>query len=430
MNGNWKKELESIPLPSDLHSRSLLGIERAQAESVQRRRTRLAKPRPWVGALCILLLLFVGTAMLQPQVRAAIQKALQFVPGVGIVKTEEKPLKRLILKNSVTTQIGEGKITLSGVQIDDKMTFLILSGNQPSQRADQLELVDSSGVEFQIQRSTSTWSTAEWSASYWYNGKLDIHAGPAKIVLGESDKYEIPFTLVQAETVGSYEELGETVSMNGITITAVASREGENGRLSLLSQHPDDMRVADYGWYGIHNGKKLSVTDETGQPMQMKLIPGLFSPARDFHFRLGADANAAEKVYTLTIPEINMEVDDTVTIQVPTHSVDNLNIPFNLAGFPVTITRTERLTDKGPGLRLYLDLHFDPQASKSLHNFRIDARSHMARMNDQTGAIEYIEFSLENPDAKQMKLKLTNPQILVRGPWIFQLPATRYFQQR
>ncbi|WP_229717241.1 hypothetical protein [Paenibacillus aceti] len=46
--------------------------------------------------------------------------------------------------------------------------------------------------------------------------------------------------------------------------------------------------------------------------------------------------------------------------------------------------------------------------------------SSIAKLNEQTGAIEYIEFAIE-PGSKQVTLKLAQPSVVIRGPWTFDL---------
>jgi hypothetical protein len=65
-------------------------------------------------------------------------------------------------------------------------------------------------------------------------------------------------------------------------------------------------------------------------------------------------------------------------------------------------------------------------STKSLHSIRLDGISHSGKLNEQTGAMEYIEFDVE-PGIEEMKLTITRPQVLIRGPWTFRLPTDKYF---
>ena len=99
---------------------------------------------------------------------------------------------------------------------------------------------------------------------------------------------------------------------------------------------------------------------------------------------------------------------------------------FRLAGFPVTVTRTERLEDNQ--LRMYLDLHYQENADRSLHSFRIDTLSHNGKLHEQTRELEYLQIQVD-PGSKDMKLTFTSPQVVIRGPWVFEFSKDKYFQE-
>lgn len=429
LNHDWKRELESIPIPAELHRHSLSGISRAQKELDEslaggngKAALRRSRKSTFTTVAVALLVIILTITACQPQMIAGIQKMLQHVPGIGIVKQNARPMNRYVLEQPVTAQIGKGQIIVSGVLVDEEMTYLVMSGNLPSQKPDEILLENQDGTEFVVKRSMSSESSNQWTADFWHRGKLDIQDGPAKIMIEQLDRAEIPLTLVKAEAFGSYEEMGETAVLHDISITAVASRDGSKGRLSLFSQQPDNITIVDYGVYGIYNGRTLSVTDAAGNRLETELIRGTGGPARDFFFNL--DADKLSEIYTLHIPEINVKYNDHVTVKVPTQSVEHLNHTFSISGFPVTITRTERLEDDV--LRLYLDLHFNANADQSLHRIALNGMSHSGKLNEQTGAMEYIEFAIE-PGMKEIKLKIAEPEVLIRGPWSFRFQTDKYF---
>ncbi|WP_409341528.1 hypothetical protein [Paenibacillus sp. MBLB4367] len=420
MTNTVKREIETIPIPPELHRRSKLGIQAAKAEldAESRHGRRKTFYRRMAVALTAGVLL-VPMAVYHSQVVASIQKALQYVPGIGIVKEEEISAERYVLKHPVTAQIGRGEIAVTGMMVDDEMTLISISGTKTA-KLEHVIVRNGQGTEYTVNSSMSSWSPGEWSASFWFQGKM-IAGGQVELIAGDNPQTTIPLTLVKAESFDSYGDMGETMSVNGVTITAVASRTGEKAMISLLSQQPKELRIADYGLYGVHSDQKLTVTDESGTGYDIERIHSLASPAREFYFPISVNG---AKNYTLTIPEINTEYADQTTVQVPTVTVDHLNQTFEIAGFPVTIDRTERIGDNQ--LRLYVDLHYDEHAPRSLHSFRVDGMSHSAKMNERTGEIEYVQFDID-PGSKKIKLKIVRPEVLLRGPWTFRLPAERYF---
>ncbi|GEM_PF-4968830 len=82
--------------------------------------------------------------------------------------------------------------------------------------------------------------------------------------------------------------MGETATVNDVMITAILDLVEDKARVSLVARHSQDFYISDYGIYGVymHDENKLNVTDSTGQKMEIELIRGLGSPAREFYFKL------------------------------------------------------------------------------------------------------------------------------------------------
>jgi hypothetical protein len=422
MSNKIKQEIDKIPIPLDLHRRSLLGIEQVKLENEQSKLPsdkRHKNIKVIAAALVGLILLTVVIS--NTQVLAAIQKALQFVPGIGIVKEEDVPAERYVLKSPITKQIGEGSIVITGMMVDQQMTLISITGTNTT-RFERVKLVNELGAEFTVERSMSYWGSHDWTASFWYDGQLDLK-GSVKLLLEEKPEIVIPLTLVQAESFANYADMGETATVNGITITAIANRVDDKARFSLVAQHTKDLKIIDYGFFGLyaHENQKMNVKDSTGKNIPIEHIRGLSAPASEFYFKL-SEGNGNS--YSLTIPEIYTEAQDKVTLEIPTETTENLNQTFELAGFPVTITRIDRLDDKS--VRMYVDLHYNENTPASLHMFSLDNLSHNARVNDQTGELVYLEFEAD-PGRKMQKIMLARPEILIRGPWKFELPADKYF---
>ncbi|MYL34938.1 hypothetical protein GLW08_15235 [Pontibacillus yanchengensis] len=71
-----------------------------------------------------------------------------------------------------------------------------------------------------------------------------------------------------------------------------------------------------------------------------------------------------------------------------------MNLSFKIAGYPVeTITGLERTGDDK--LRINVDVHYDSNDARSLHMFRIKDKSHKAKFNSKTKAIQYLEYEVD-----------------------------------
>ncbi|MFB9328301.1 hypothetical protein ACFFSY_20420 [Paenibacillus aurantiacus] len=434
MSHDWKRDIDSIPLPSSLRERSLRGIAQAQAEiedeSVQVETSREVtggsrrRSRAFVALAACVAVLLLALASLQPSVRAALTRVVQFIPGFGIVKEEDKARDRYVLEHPVTIRLEDDEITITGMLVEENNVYISMAGNNPGQKPETIAVRNEAGEVYTIKTGMSTWSSHQWVADYWHEGSLDIGAETVMLTLGALHHPDIAIPLAKAESAASYAELGETMTRNGVMITAVAAHDGARGRITLVSTVPQGMSVIDYGLSGLTDGRRISLIGPEGMSYELEKEPALTAPTRVFYFDLNPSLDGA---YTLEIPEINVKYSDSASFTVPTETAEQLNITFDLAGFPVTITRTVRIGDNL--LRIYTDLHGDAEAARLLHFFNLAGRGFGAKLNDRTGAMEYIELGIERNE-KSIKLKAEDPQVLVRGPWTFRLDADRYFRMK
>ncbi|MBP3966014.1 hypothetical protein [Paenibacillus lignilyticus] len=418
-----KERLESIPIPPELGMRSRLGIQQAAAEQKQAIGTPISgamqpakKRRMAAVAAAIAVFLLMAALADHSRVWAALQKALQFVPGIGIVKEEDVPMERYVMKQPITVKVGEGSILITGFMSDEEMTYITMAGTDVP-RFKQIEVVNEKGMKFTLDSSMAVWGGAKWTSDFWHKGKLDL-SGSVQLILPLDPAVEVDVNLSRAATYASYSELGATDTAAGVSITAITDRMDEKVRVSLVARHSNDFQVGDYGIFGVYlhdDNRKLQVADGAGKKLEIENIPGVSSPASEFFFSV--PKGAASDRYTLTLPEISVTYKDETQIKVPTAANDHLNQTFEIAGFPVTITKVERVSETN--LRLYLDMHYDEQATASLFNFGLD-RSSMFKLDEQTGEVLYMEVDMEQ-GSKQLSVKIVRPEVVIRGPWTFEL---------
>jgi len=418
---NIKEQVRTIAIPPELRQRVQLGLQQAESErqaNSRRMRKRIVRRNAAVAAI-IGLCLLSAALMNQTRVWAAIQKALQFIPGIGMVNESSAQSDRYMLKQPISLSIGEGTILITGILTDNEMTYITMAGKETPQ-FDEITVVNSQGTQYNLSRSFALWgSSGDWTASFRHKGKLDVK-GKIKLVLHQDPDIEVSAHLEKAESYSSYAELGKTATVNGITITAITDRIEEKARVSLVSPPMEGFSISDYGIHAVYlhdENHKLHIIDRaSGEKVPIERIPGVGAPASDFYFPLRELKEDAH--YTLTLPEISVTYWDEVSVKLPTVTQEHMDKTFQLAGFPVTVTKTEKIAPNS--LRVYFDLHYSEQAASSLILFDLDGLSSMTKLNEQTGAIEYIEFAIK-PGSKQVTLKLTRPEAVIRGPWTFDL---------
>lgn len=395
-------------------------MTRIAAAALERELPAGRRGRRALAIAAALLALFVLSAVIanHDQVWAALRKTFQFSPGTGIVSEEETPSERYVLKKPIVLNFSYGQITITGIHSDEEMTYITMAGEQ-APRVESVELVNEQGEVFDIPRNMSEWTAGEWTAgewtaSFWRKGKLDLK-GSIKLRLPLHPTREVEARLEQADAVAGYAELGKTATVNGLSVTAIADRVGDRARISLVSPPQSSFRIKSYGIiasarYG--SNESLIVKDDSGTSLELSFVRGMGAPQSEFYFPL-ADRPGAS--YTMSIPEVSVVYPGEVTVKLPAVTSEGLNKTFEIAGYPVTITKTERT--KPGSLRIYTDLHTEGRPDRMLYNLGVDGGS-TAKLNERTWAVEYMEFEVE-PDAKSVTVTFTRPTVSLRGPWAF-----------
>lgn len=173
MNHDIKREFGKIPLPEELHERSLAGINKALNKINQRKRNekRFSKPKFAIVA-AILVMTSFGIAF-RMEIAAAVHKFIQFIPGLGAVEMEQ-PMALYILKEPVIFQKDAGEIKLVAFSSDKNETIIKLAGINIVDIPQEIILENGKGEQFKPDSYGSFYSEAEWGATYWYEGDLNI----------------------------------------------------------------------------------------------------------------------------------------------------------------------------------------------------------------------------------------------------------------
>ncbi|PWV98545.1 hypothetical protein DFQ01_11755 [Paenibacillus cellulosilyticus] len=431
MNDKLKQEIDNIPVPRNLHQRSQLGVQSALAEmnaynkiEQKKKRSIWMRPRPRRAIAALVLgITIVSTAFFNTQVFAALRNALHFVPGIGIVTDSKEQSEMLILPQQVDAQVGEGSISITGMMVDEEMSYITVTASHVN-KLNNLTVVNDQGVAYTVSSSQLTYTTDKWAGTFWYKGTLDI-GKHAKIKIDQFPEVSIPLTLIESKSVSSYDELGETVVVDDVQISAVASLSGEKARISLVSTVPDKFMIDDYGLNFTGSDyapiQHVQVWDDAGKPISLERGMANSSPVSEFLFNM-SDLNT--KNYIITIPEINVIYQDeaAVSLDLPKESKKDVDYIFDLAGFPIKISAIERFQENGEEwAKVYVDTSGSADTRGLVRDFSIDGRT----LNDETGIIDHFVVKVE-PTSNKLQFTVSNPQVAMKGPWTFKLPVDSF----
>ncbi|OMF37727.1 hypothetical protein BK133_04095 [Paenibacillus sp. FSL H8-0548] len=411
MNEQVKQAMSTMELPQALSESTRIGIARAAGELAEERKAYARKRSLLLGCIAASLagIIILSMTVWNTEVRASIQKALQFLPGFGVVSHEADDT-RLVLKQPVHWELDGVQIDITSLTIDSEQTLIMMSGNGGTRFGDFVTLYQE-GKAFEVKHNMAQMANAAWTALYWYDGRLELDTGKASLKIDSNGKeITIPIVLEEADSFASYEDVGPTVTANGISVTAALGREEAKTRIFLAARHSGKFRISSFGLHESF-GTQLSIQDDRGTPVDIELIHGISAPANDFYVQLPESSNRS---YTLRIPAITAAYDDQATVVLQAETNVDLNRKVELAGFPFMITGTELIEDNA--LRVYVDMDYDDRAPSSLVMFRLKRQGHMAKLSEGRHVLEYIEFDIE-PGKKKVKLTLERPEVVIRGPW-------------
>ena len=367
-------------------------------------------------AASLFLFIFLGVAAIGTDtVMAALKQVFQFIPGFNLV-LEEDETANFILPSPLEQELGGGTIRLEGVSVGNERTIIHLSGYNVSAPR-KLILMDSHGREY-IARYSSIAGNGTWRG-YYYCEKPIVGLTTVRFTAAGKESSFSPLLLEKARTFKSYADLGPTVQVNEIAITAFLSLEEERLRAILLSPPFPGERI--YA-YASHLEEEITLKDKSGEVYTAVPAPGPYKPPqREFLFNL---EESSEQEFTLTIPSIQVayyKEEKYIDLPLPQEGALAPGLQLELAGFPVEFIKIIRLDKYTVGL--FVDVLYDEKDEETLlffnlnwlkmgHSFSYFEMKH----NEQTGALEYLEFPVR-PGAANIRLHLKEPVVLKRGPW-------------
>ena len=367
---------------------------------------RRNKLKLWVSVAAAFLIVFIGIMSYGPAL-ARVTQLLQYIPGFGIVLEESD--QRYILLAPVQQSVGAGMIRVEGVFADNTQTVVRVTGKDIPKYLD-IVFVDKSGKEY----SASTYSVVStgsgiWQGSYSYNGSIPDPSDLTMILKG-SEQVAFNLHLEIATPHSDYSQLGPTSQANGITITAITRRVGDLLAVNFVTPPLEDgLRISSY-WEGI------SLIDDDGNEWPLVKPETHWQSTNEVFFDI---QGSTAQEFKLTIPQLELQyqVNTSIRVPVPRKGIQEVNQSVELAGFPVVITKVERLKDDE--LQVYTDTFYSDTAEEFLKYVMLkDVSWWIEHLNQEQGYMESIEVPISS-SASNVKINFAYVYTTKRGPWTF-----------
>ena len=383
-----------------------------------RKHHRTSRARVWLWAATVVMAA-VGVGVVVPNpVSAAIGRVFRFVPGIGTVEQTHEGSPLVILPKSVQSSWHGASVHVMGVMISSHAVMIELSGHSPHAPT-QVTLV-ASGRKIHAQRGAAARGSGPWIATYGARGGFGslLHNQTGTLKIGAS-QLGIPVKLRLAPSAREMARFGPTQTHHGISLTAIAARNGTDVTLNVVAEHRGRLSMLSaVPWLPSGNGPNIQIVDHQGNELAAKQVFRFsFGPNAELNF----PAVSGVTTYQVTIPEVEVEYSGQthVILPLPASGSQQVNRHVNVAGVPLDITTVRRMPNGSQTLRIYVK----PARSSTIVLNAVDINSpdgYGWRVNSQTGALEWIDITVK-PGQRSVNLRFSDPTAYVRGPWSFQI---------
>ncbi|MBV6712222.1 Tat pathway signal protein [Paenibacillus chitinolyticus] len=410
------------------------GGELAPAVSPVRRtgtsRPKLLRRYALLAALAALLLTGGVLAGAQPEVAAQMRRVLQYMPGFAGVADSEKTEQRVeyVQPLPTTHKIGKGQLEIRGLSIGEKNSTVTLVGTGLP-RASEVTLRNGLGEKYVFRRATLTGAEGGWTGIYGYEGRIEVTGNTTLIAEGR----ELSLKLVAPREVEQVADLGPTAEHSGIRLTAVsAAVDDRKMKLTILPQLPGEVKINSYGFNSFYKeipSAKL-FNPGTGEEIPFTQDETFPNPSEIYWERGKESEGGAKLVIPALVLTRSYDQPAVIRLPVPERGSVEVNRTFDLFGFPVKVSRVERILKgakiDGDGeagedsIRIWFELHGNEQAAETLYEFPPSLLNGGAvwHRNEQTDRMEWMLLSVQ-PGQKEYELKVSSLNSQVRGPWEF-----------
>lgn len=376
-------------------------------------------------ALLAVLVLFIA---ITPSAMASIANVIRYIPGFNMLLSEESsPLERYVLEKPVEAVIGDNKVKIKGMMVDNNSAtfYLSITGNAFSSDdkstltaisqsfIENMYAIDAKGYRYKIHAS-QTGIGHGLVGIFYIDG--DIKSPQSiKLVFQNNEKLSINLSLTKVKDYNSYSELGPTDVKNGISVTAIVENKFDKKHITLLSPPQKSYMLFSYGIEKI----KVDDANMNNYKIQFNEHETRIGPLNEFDIEL---KDIPQKSLSVTIPEIELMgyslLDkEKFELPIPENKSMELNKKVEILGHPIYINRVVKLENNKLGV--YVDLSKNEKNNEYIKIFSVNGVS-MGQMNVVTGMLEYFEVSY-NPDEKTKVFNVDNLTVVKKGPWILKI---------
>lgn len=358
-----------------------------------------------VITLCLLVSAFTPFGR---RTLADIIEKLYFIPGTGKAETAIED-DVYVLPKPIYYNTEKGSIVIQTATKQAGYVAIYLTGKFP---------VYSTNIKIEYNKKIYKYSKSVTGIGANNIGEF-LFAVPDtadSFVLNINDQYRIPIELKKVEGFQDYEELGPTSVVNGFGLTLVPNRIDDKIQFHILEHQVNSAEVALYGSCDkeAHDNIHIEIEDNYENNYSVEYLT-------QSSFSFTPEDNATS--FSVCIPEVMLKynLDNKLELPMPKEGETKVNIPINLHGFPITITKIIR---KDKLVTLYTDTNYSTDANENITYFILDMDAmsidyYHYKLNDKI-TTEAFEFYI-NPDKKKLVIHFKELYTTFKGPWSFEI---------
>lgn len=424
MNDNLKEMFNNIPIPDELDERIELGFKEARKESAPK--VNIYK-KYLVGFVAALVVIALSVVAIGPdKVHAAIQKALQYIPGFNqVIEKEEGQV--LILKEEVNYK-GKGhyfKIKAAAL-IDNKFNVSIesdyLNKEEKLNLAKDMEiyLQDSKGKQYKAEKWMIAGGGDHWNSDLYFN--VDETFMDYTLVI---DKNNMAISLEQSTSAEDFFQFGNHASDKGIDIVAL-KKETEDGLIISLLNQTKDNRVIGYPFeedlnYSIYTDiensfeKTMYIIDKDGNKTYPTIPKSFSNMLSDFNFII-----EKKEGLKLVLPYIKIDHSDIksekLNILIPSEgNTQNIGKEIKFGKFFINVKDVKNIDGQ-----IFISCKLINPKDEKFDLMSLDIKKgYGIQLNEKTGTIDIV---IDRKDfGRDLTFSLEDLESILFGNWTIPL---------
>lgn len=388
-------------------------------------------------AATVALLLTVTSVVGFDNVQAAISRIFSFVPGVGIIESNNgNDRVKYCLSDPVTAENEDARLTInSAVATENSITvvYTLYMNNASDQPKIENQPENKEGKKNKITLPINNsqpiiYSEDNINHTVILQNEATFTLKPEEI--SEDATYELThkgydvsldFTLKECQTYSDLNQIGATGCYNDISLTAVPTYDGDHVEVELYAINKSNYRIESYGRvFYAYQGKEINLVTESG-------TKSYASPNYSFDIRnkFNFNVKSTDKNFTLNVPYLivcgSEDEGKYVSLPIPKDGQEidvNKEIEFEDGTMTiVSVKKIPKYSDDRSALQMNIK-YKNKKSNLILFNANLNRVDNSGAIQDggkieipdDSGINSQMYFYLEEGDKDTLKLKLSEPQ--------------------